>query len=99
VIRNSPVARSNPLQRVSARCAADPAAESFTRGAVHPSHCARVAEHGVRGPEHVARSERGVEQPDSGGVESMTPEERERYRQRIRERWGFDPAAGESAEP
>ena len=28
--------------------------------------------------------------------ERMTPEERERFRQRIRERWGFDPAAGES---
>ena len=25
---------------------------------------------------------------------NMTPEERERFRQRIRERWGFDPAAG-----
>jgi hypothetical protein len=28
--------------------------------------------------------------------EAMTPEERERFRQRIGERWGFDPAAGES---
>jgi hypothetical protein len=28
--------------------------------------------------------------------ESMTPEERERFRQRMRERWGFDPAPGES---
>jgi hypothetical protein len=28
----------------------------------------------------------------------MTPEERERFRQRIRERWGFAPAAGESKE-
>jgi hypothetical protein len=26
----------------------------------------------------------------------MTPEERERFRQRVRERCGFDPAAGES---
>lgn len=30
--------------------------------------------------------------------ESMTPEERERFRQRMRERWGFDPATGESKE-
>jgi hypothetical protein len=28
--------------------------------------------------------------------EHMTPEERERFRQRIRERCGFDPATGES---
>ncbi len=28
--------------------------------------------------------------------EKMTPEERERFRQRMRERWGFDPAASES---
>ena len=28
--------------------------------------------------------------------ESMTPEERERFRQRMRERWGFEPSAGES---
>lgn len=31
--------------------------------------------------------------------ENMTPEERERFRQRMRERWGFDPATSESAEP
>jgi hypothetical protein len=31
--------------------------------------------------------------------ESMTPEERERFRQRMRERWGFDPSTSESAEP
>lgn len=31
--------------------------------------------------------------------ERMTPEERERYRQRMRERWGFDPSTGESKEP
>jgi len=30
--------------------------------------------------------------------EHMTPEERERFRQRIRERWGFGPSAGESKE-
>ncbi len=29
--------------------------------------------------------------------EHMTPEERERFRQRLRERCGFDPGAGESA--
>jgi hypothetical protein len=29
----------------------------------------------------------------------MTPEERERFRQRIRERWGFGPPAAESKEP
>jgi hypothetical protein len=29
----------------------------------------------------------------------MTPEERERFRQSIREGWGFGPAAGESARP
>jgi hypothetical protein len=28
--------------------------------------------------------------------DSMTPEERERFRQRMRERCGFDPAASES---
>ena len=28
--------------------------------------------------------------------ESMTPEERERFRQRVRERFGFGPSAGES---
>jgi hypothetical protein len=28
--------------------------------------------------------------------EHMTPEERERLGQRMRERWGFDPSAGES---
>ena len=28
--------------------------------------------------------------------EQMTPEERERFRQRIRERWGFGPSTGES---
>lgn len=28
--------------------------------------------------------------------EGMTPEERERFRQRVRERCGFDPSAGES---
>ncbi len=27
---------------------------------------------------------------------NMTPEERERFRQRMRERWGFGPSAGES---
>jgi hypothetical protein len=27
---------------------------------------------------------------------NMTPEERERFRQGIRERWGFDPSPGES---
>lgn len=29
---------------------------------------------------------------------TMTPEERERFRQRVRERCGFDPSAGESKE-
>jgi len=29
----------------------------------------------------------------------MSPEERERFRQRVRERWGFDPAGGESKQP
>jgi hypothetical protein len=28
----------------------------------------------------------------------MTPEERERFRQRMRERWGFEPSSGESPE-
>jgi hypothetical protein len=28
--------------------------------------------------------------------QNMTPEERERFRQRMRERWGFEPPAGES---
>ena len=30
--------------------------------------------------------------------DQMTPEERDRFRQRLRERCGFDPAAGESQE-
>src|SRR5262245_59665597 len=30
--------------------------------------------------------------------EAMTPEERERFRQRMRERWGFGPSTGESKE-
>jgi hypothetical protein len=30
--------------------------------------------------------------------ESMTPDERERFRQRMRERWGFGPSTGESKE-
>jgi hypothetical protein len=30
--------------------------------------------------------------------EHMTPEERERFRQRMRERFGFDPPTGESKE-
>ncbi|HEV8579604.1 MAG TPA: hypothetical protein VGX68_11045 [Thermoanaerobaculia bacterium] len=30
--------------------------------------------------------------------ETMTPEERERFRQRIRERWGFDPPTGAAGE-
>jgi uncharacterized membrane protein len=31
--------------------------------------------------------------------EHMTPEERERFRQRMRERWGSDPSTGASQEP
>jgi hypothetical protein len=27
-------------------------------------------------------------------MEAMTPEERERFRQRMRERWGWPPASG-----
>lgn len=34
----------------------------------------------------------------AGRCESMTPEERERFRQRIRDRWGFGSSAGESKE-
>jgi hypothetical protein len=30
---------------------------------------------------------------------SMTPEERERFRQRMRERWGFGPSTSEGREP
>jgi len=30
---------------------------------------------------------------------NMTPEEREQFRQRMRERWGFGPPAGESKAP
>jgi hypothetical protein len=30
--------------------------------------------------------------------ENMTPEERERFRQRVRKRWGFSPSAGETKE-
>jgi len=31
--------------------------------------------------------------------ERMTPEERERFRQRMQERWGFDPGTPESRQP
>lgn len=31
--------------------------------------------------------------------ENMTPEERERFRQRVRERWGFGSSTGESKQP
>jgi hypothetical protein len=31
--------------------------------------------------------------------DNMTPEERERFRQRMRERFGFSPSTGESKEP
>jgi hypothetical protein len=31
--------------------------------------------------------------------QNMTPEERERFRQRMRDRWGFGPSTGESKEP
>jgi len=40
----------------------------------------------------------GVRRRMSERCESMTPEERERFRQRIRERWGFSPSTGESKE-
>jgi hypothetical protein len=33
-----------------------------------------------------------------GRCERMTPEEKERFRQRLRERWGFGPATGVSKE-
>jgi hypothetical protein len=35
----------------------------------------------------------------TGRCQPMTPEERERFRQRVRERWGFGPEAGESPGP
>jgi hypothetical protein len=34
-----------------------------------------------------------------GRCEHMTPEERERFRQRMRERFGFGPSTGESRQP
>lgn len=52
---------------------------------------------GWRGP---ARSNifRRMEERMAERCESMTPEERERFRQRMRERWGFGPSTGESKE-
>jgi hypothetical protein len=43
---------------------------------------------------HRRMSERMAER-----CEHMTPEERERFRQRVRERFGFGPSADESREP
>jgi hypothetical protein len=52
---------------------------------------------GWRGP---ARSNilRRMEERMAERCESMTPEERERFRQRMRERWGFGPSTGERKE-
>jgi hypothetical protein len=47
--------------------------------------------HGWRGPIR-SNFRRGLE----GRCERMTPEERERFRQRMRERFGFGPSTGES---
>jgi hypothetical protein len=41
----------------------------------------------------------GIRRRMAERCESMTPEERERVRQRMRERWGFGPPAAESKEP
>ena len=50
---------------------------------------------GVRGTGRHGLRRRMAERCDA-----MTPEEREKFRQRMRERWGFGPAAGgESKEP
>jgi hypothetical protein len=50
---------------------------------------------GVHGTGHHRLRHRMAERCDS-----MTPEEREQFRQRMRERWGFGPAAeGERKEP
>lgn len=54
--------------------------------------------HGFRGPLR-SNVRRRMEQRMAERCEHMTPEERERYRQRMRERWGFGPSAGESKEP
>jgi hypothetical protein len=50
--------------------------------------------HGFRGP--LRSNVRRMEERMAERCEHMTPEERERYRQRMRERWGFGPSAGES---
>jgi len=47
--------------------------------------------HGWRGPGRSSFRRRMKERCDN-----MTPEERERFRQRIRERWGFSPPTGDS---
>ena len=47
--------------------------------------------HGWRGPIR-SNFRRGLE----ASCERMTPEERERFRQRMRERFGFGPSTGES---
>jgi hypothetical protein len=41
---------------------------------------------------------RRMEERMAERCESMTPEERERFRQRMRERWGFGPSTGETKE-
>jgi hypothetical protein len=41
---------------------------------------------------------RRMEERMAERCESMTPEEREQFRQRMRERWGFGPSTGESKE-
>jgi len=41
----------------------------------------------------------GIRRRMAERCESMTPEEREQFRQRIRERWGFAPPAAGSKEP
>ena len=46
-----------------------------------------------------SRIRRRVQERIAERCESMTPEERERFRRRLRERWGFGPSTGGSKEP
>ena len=44
------------------------------------------------------RMEERIAERMAARCENMTPEERERFQQRMRERWGFGPSTGESKE-
>ena len=54
---------------------------------------------GWRGGHFRSHMRRHMEQRMEERCAGMTPEEREQFRQRMRERWGFAPPAGEGKEP